>query len=242
MILPGIVAGAAASAPPTDPDFASVALLLHGNGTNGSTTIVDSSSHARTPASNSATITTSQSVFGGGSINFNGSQATRYADDTEFSIGSGLFSLQLMARFSDTGTLRFPCGQGDSSGSNASCSIVIQRTVGNRIRAIAFSGPSAAVDITGTTAISSSTWYYIGFGRDTGNVWRLYVGTSGTANLDGSATVSTTVNDSSNQWGVGALGELTSNQMSGQIDELRLTVGVYRSDLATVPTAAYPNS
>jgi hypothetical protein len=53
-----------------DPSFASVLLLLHGDGTNGSTTFTDSSSYARTMArtAGTPTISTSQQVFGTGSI------------------------------------------------------------------------------------------------------------------------------------------------------------------------------
>ena len=57
-----------------DPYFSNVALLLHGNGTNGSTTITDSSPTPKTvTAVGNAQISTAQSKFGGASIVFNGS-------------------------------------------------------------------------------------------------------------------------------------------------------------------------
>ena len=62
-----------AAAGPPDPDFANVSLLLHGDGTNGSTTIVDSSSSSKTvTAVGDAQISTAQSKFGGSSIYFDG--------------------------------------------------------------------------------------------------------------------------------------------------------------------------
>jgi hypothetical protein len=52
-----------------DPYFANVSLLLHGNGTNGSTTIVDSGKSPKTvTVSGNARISTEQSKFGGSSL------------------------------------------------------------------------------------------------------------------------------------------------------------------------------
>ena len=56
-----------------DPYFANVSLLLHGNGTNGSTSIIDSSPTPKTiTVVGNAQISTAQSKFGGGSIRLNG--------------------------------------------------------------------------------------------------------------------------------------------------------------------------
>jgi len=64
----------AAPAGPTDPYFANVSLLLHGDGTNGSTNIVDSSYNPKTiTVAGNAQISTTQSKFGGSSIYFDGS-------------------------------------------------------------------------------------------------------------------------------------------------------------------------
>ena len=63
----------AAAAGPTDPDFANVSLLLHGDGTNGSTTIIDSSPSPKTvTAVGDAQISTTQSKFGGASMYLDG--------------------------------------------------------------------------------------------------------------------------------------------------------------------------
>jgi hypothetical protein len=58
---------------PVDPYFSNVSLLLHGDGTNGSTTIVDSSPSPKTvTAAGDAQISTAQSKFGGASLAFDG--------------------------------------------------------------------------------------------------------------------------------------------------------------------------
>ncbi len=57
--------------PPVDPYFAHVALLLHGEGSPGSTSIVDSSSnHIAMNTHGTVTIDTSQGEFSGGSMDF----------------------------------------------------------------------------------------------------------------------------------------------------------------------------
>lgn len=56
-----------------DPYFSNVSLLLHGNGTNGSASIIDSSPSPKTvTAVGNAQISTAQSRFGGASIAFDG--------------------------------------------------------------------------------------------------------------------------------------------------------------------------
>ena len=58
---------------PVDGDFTDVSLLLKGEGTNGSTTIVDSSPSPKSVAAlNGAQISTAQSKFGSASIAFDG--------------------------------------------------------------------------------------------------------------------------------------------------------------------------
>jgi len=72
-----------------DPYFANVSLLLHGNGANGSTSIIDSSPTPKTiTAVGNAQISTAQSKFGGASIAFDGSgDYTSTVDSSAFQIG-----------------------------------------------------------------------------------------------------------------------------------------------------------
>jgi hypothetical protein len=68
MVITGREAG------PADPYIGNVSLLLHGDGANGSTTIIDSSPSPKTvTAFGDAQISTAQSKFGGSSIAFDGS-------------------------------------------------------------------------------------------------------------------------------------------------------------------------
>ena len=78
---------------PVDPQFGSVSLLLHGDGANGSTTIVDSSPTPKTvTAFGDAQISTAQSKFGGASIAFDGTGDYLSANDGDLVLGTGSFN------------------------------------------------------------------------------------------------------------------------------------------------------
>ena len=81
---------------PVDEEFDKVSLLLHGDGTNGSTTIIDSSSSPKAvTAVGDAQISTAQSKFGGASIAFDGAGdwLTTPASNN-FAFGIGDFTIE----------------------------------------------------------------------------------------------------------------------------------------------------
>lgn len=84
-----------------DPFYNNVSLLLLGNGTNGSTTFVDSGPANRTVTISSGTpiITTSQFKYGNGSIT-GGRIETPY--DAAFNWGTGDFTIEFWFRYSGT--------------------------------------------------------------------------------------------------------------------------------------------
>ena len=81
---------------PADEYFQNVSLLLHGNGTNGSTTITDNSPSPKTvTAVGNAQISTAQSKFGGASIAFDGSVDGCTASlSNDFNLGSADFTIE----------------------------------------------------------------------------------------------------------------------------------------------------
>lgn len=86
---------AAAPSGPSDPDFASVALLLHMDGANASTTFTDSSGNAHAVTANGgAQISTAQSKFGGASADFDAVNSyLSVADDASLHLG-GTWTLE----------------------------------------------------------------------------------------------------------------------------------------------------
>ena len=99
-----------------DPYYNNVSLLLHGDGANGSTTIVDSSPTPKTvTAFGDAQISTAQSKFGGSSLAFDGSgDYVGIADSADFTFGSGNFTIEFWVYPSDN-TQRIIASHGNAA-------------------------------------------------------------------------------------------------------------------------------
>jgi hypothetical protein len=82
-------------------------LLLHCNGTNGSTVFTDSSAsgHAVT-ANGDAKISTAQYEFGGASGLFGGNDYLSVLDSPDWDLGTGDFTFECWANFSSTATVQ----------------------------------------------------------------------------------------------------------------------------------------
>jgi hypothetical protein len=79
-----------------DTNFADVSLLLHGDGTSGSTTITDSSSNAVVVTANgNAQIDTAVKKFGTGSIQFDGDNDYLSAGTSLGNFGTGDFTIEM---------------------------------------------------------------------------------------------------------------------------------------------------
>lgn len=87
---------------PADPHFAKVALLLHFEGANNSTTFTDSSSHARSgTAVGGAKLSTSSPLTGAASGVFAGSSDyVQYAHNAADNVGTGAFCIEAQAALS----------------------------------------------------------------------------------------------------------------------------------------------
>ena len=98
----------------TDPNFADVSLLLHGNGTNGSTTITDSSPSPKTvTAVGNAQISTAQSKFGGSSIAFDGTgDYLSVPNDGTLQMGSVDFTIEFWIYFNSLSGYQTPFDKG----------------------------------------------------------------------------------------------------------------------------------
>ena len=83
-----------------DPFFNNVSLLLHGDGTNGSTTIVDSSPSPKTvTAFGDAQISTAQSKVGGASLAFDGTGDYAEVIDDTIRLGNSDFTIEFWVYF-----------------------------------------------------------------------------------------------------------------------------------------------
>ena len=214
--------------PSTDPDFTSVSLLLHMDGSNGSTTFTDSSSDGiAVTANGNAQISTAQSKFGGASGLFDGSgDYLSTAALASLAPGTGAFTIECWVRWTDR------------SGAQALFNYVgvwsLNKAFANVIQTdnIMTSGGS----LISTTTFVDNQWYHIAVSRGAGAA-RLYVDGVEESSVSGTnANLSTT-----NVWvGRTLFGNL---YLKGYIDDLRLTIGVDRYTANfTPPTAPFPDA
>jgi hypothetical protein len=214
----------------SDPYFSSVSLLLHMDGSNGSTTFTDSSGTPKTvTAYGGAAISTAQSKFGGAGGYFDGSgDYLSTPSSSDFNFGSGDFTVEAWVYLnsvsddwfvvSSAGTGGFFFGNQPGGGWG------VGRT------AIAWD------HVSGDTA-STSTWYHVAASRS-GAILRIFV--------DGTQVGSTFTNSQSYDLSTGGLtvgSQGASFFLNGYIDDLRITKGVARYTATfTPPAAAFPDS
>lgn len=206
-------------------------ILLLFNGTDASTSIIDDNiggaAHTWTAAGN-AQIDTAVKKFGTGALLLDGTgDWVTTGDHADFTLGSGEWTVDCWFNCTGaTGTTLFFAGQGDSGATGTTISLALARNASDHILVQAFvSSTSFAVE--GNTQFNDATntgWHHFAFVR-TGDTLKLFI--DGTQE-GGDVAISGSINDSSNAFRVGALGELTTNTWIGSLDVFRLSVGVAR--------------
>lgn len=232
-----------------DGNFSQVSLLLHGNGTNASTTIVDSSRTAKTPTLfGNAQISTAQSKFGGASIAYDGSGDSvlyAYSSDTWL---NGDFTIELLL-YPNSITTAFLLNQGGGTGiAFASIELLLWNT--GKIN-FAASSANTSYDIgseSGSTGeigtATVSTWNHVAVTRS-GNVYRGFV--NGVQGYTQTLAL-TPYNTSTRGFAVGGNFQTTwgsgtpINSPNGYMEEVRITKGFARYTANfTPPTFELPN-
>lgn len=221
------------SSVPPDPDFASVELLLHMDGSNGATTFPDSSSRARTISRQGNTvISTAQSMFGGASAFFDD------AGDYLASVASSGFNFQ-------TGDLTVECWI--RPGGTATDFVIDNRNSGGTgwafyitsTNTLLLQGTAGSPNFleSAASAITRGAWQHIAWTRASG-VNRLFV-----AGTQVATNSTTTCGDSSAvPLNIGRRQAADDLFFNGYIDELRITKGVARYTGSFTPTGPFSNS
>jgi hypothetical protein len=215
--------------PGQDRFYNQVSLLLHGNGTNGSTTITDNSPSPKTvTAVGNAQISTAQSKFGGASIAFDGTgdwvQTPRSLD---FAFGTADYTIEFwFYLLSGDPNLRLIEFEGNVD--NVSCNL---NTSNSGILSY-FNGSSNS--LSSANLYTTNTWNHLALVRNAGTA-KVYLG--GTSVI----TQATTPNTTSPR--ILYIGGASSTTLNGYIDDLRITKGIARYTANfTPPTAPFPDS
>lgn len=226
-----------------DPNWANVVLLLHCDGADASTTFTDVSPVGRTmTAVNNAQVDTAQSVFGGASALFDGTNdSITTPDSTSLDLSaanSDQFTIECWIRPAANTGFRHIIGQYNTS-TGFSC--LIQMDAANLN--FTFDPGSGGVGITGTgSGLTTGAWHHIAVSKNSSGKIRLFID----GVMVGSSTPSNSVirTDRTVVWSLG-LTSNNANDYNGHIDEVRITKGVCRYDSDsgfTVPTAAFPET
>ena len=224
---------------PADPYIGNVSLLLHGDGTNGSTTIIDSSPNPKTvTAFGDAQISTAQSKFGGASIAFDGTGDYVEVNGTNASLemGSGSWTVEMWVYH----TARASAGLTSSLYDSLALSSGTTNAI--RLRITSFGNLTfyryGTPVFTSSAVISLATWTHVAVVKD-GSTLNFYL--NGT-NV-GSIADTVTYTNGLNRPILGADGfDPGSVLFNGYIDELRITKGIARyTSNFTPPTAPFPD-
>ena len=219
---------------PSDPYFSNVALLLHGDGTNGSTTIIDSSPSSKTvTAFGDAQISTAQSKFGS-AIAFDAVGDRLTASSADFAFGTGDFTIETWLYVITIGVERGFMQTSDVAGglkpsylTGVTLYFAGSNTIVARI---------GGATITSTTsAFSLNTWFHFALTRNNGSV-KIFV--NGVERASGSSS------DNCIGQNIVVGGYYDASYLyNGYIDDFRITKGVARyTSNFTPPTAPFPNS
>lgn len=208
--------------PPVDPFGAEAEVLLHFDGSNGSTVLTDSSGngYAVTSAGAACSLTTSEKKWGTASLNLSGA-AGGYATFALTSMPSQM-TIECWVRPTSNGYRFFFALSPDPGG-----------------LAINSSGKLAYDDgtsIPGTTTMTLNTWHHIAMVVD-GTNRRAYLNGILEASASGRPTISGSVTAA-----IGASSSSGNDRIIGQIDDFRLTYGevLYNANF-TPPTGPFPN-
>lgn len=207
-----------------------VSLLLHLNGSNGSTNFIDTSNNQHSMiSSGSVQLDTSQYKYGTSSAIFNGgtSDYLQTPSNSVFNFGTGDFTIEMWFRVSF----------------HSSSTRVIFAIDSNNWAYIGGDNSlrfyKGGIAIDGSLSIPVNTWHHIAYSRSN-NIGRLFLN----GVLDGN-TITDNTNYTSSSLRFGGSPGSPTYPFTGWIDEIRVTKGVSRyTDNAnfTPPTSEFPDA
>jgi len=219
---------------PADPYIGNVSLLLHGDGANGSTTIVDSSPSPKTvTAVGDAQISTAQSKFGGSSIAFDGSgDYLSISSNTALALGS-TWTIEFFVYLNTLGGGDSRNGFVSTDTSNTNGHLQIYTETGP-ILVVRCGGAGGNDATSGSSPFNAATWTHLAF---VSNNLAATIYVNGLANGTGTLASASTEPISR----IGAL-IFSAYDLDGYIDDLRITKGIARYTANfTPPTAPFPD-
>lgn len=214
-----------------DPNWANVTLLLHCDGTDGSTSFPDNSDSAHTvTATGDAQIDTAEFKFGTGSALFDGNtDGLTVPNSSDFDFDSGDFTIECWIRTSSLAANEFIINK--RSGGATGWALLVTTAGAVQWQPIGQASLTSSAGL-----ISVDTWHHVAL---------TYSGTTTTIWVDGvsggSGTRSALTANAVDMM-LGRRNDSASGYWTGWIDEVRVTTGVARYTANfTPPSAAFPD-
>lgn len=194
----------------------SALLLLHMDGANLSTAVIDSSSYARSITRNgSPFISTAQSKFGGASFQTTTSTYFIASDSNDWTF-SGNFTVDCWIRITANAAGIGLFGHGTSGPANG---YGAQITAGGALRFAAYNAGATLVDLSSAASeFTTAVWYHIAVQRS-GNVFTLWKNGTQIA----TATASVTIPNVATTFRGGQAVVFSTTAFDGHIDEFRVS-------------------
>ena len=233
--LNSVISAAAAAA--TDPNFASVGLLMQSKGVSpGSQVFTDYSSNGHTlTAVNQVNHSDTQVKFNSTSAYFDGvDDAITLGGTSTLDFGSGDFTIECWF-YADSVQDGYIFSTNNYTGS-VGVSFGIQSN--NKFR-FTIGGSGTAYTLDSTTVYTALVWHHCAAVRSGSTMYIYYNGNR----LDSRACAGT-ITASATGFIAGELVAFSANDIAGYLDEIRITKGVARYTGATydIPTATFPNA
>lgn len=232
------VIGAGGLGGETDIYWSDVSLLMKSDGTNGSTTITDSSSNVLTLAAvGNAQISTSTVKFGSGSVSLDGSgDYINASDPTVLNFGTGDYTLEGWFNFTSIATDRGLFAKFSTVSGTRGINLRYAPSVSG-LRLVV-GGTTTVLAQNGSFTPTLGDWYHVAYTNSASN-HRVFV--------NGSSVIASSSNvgniDTAVDFLIGSAQTVSNSDFYGFIDEVRVTKGVARYTANfTPPTAPFPTS
>ena len=211
-----------------DPHFGKVSLLLHMDGVDGSTTIIDQIGAQCLPVGD-ARLSTAQSVYGGSSLLLGGSMdGLQINHSGALNFGTGDFTIEMWVYvIAHTDVLAALFSSGGSSWSSGEC--ILRFDTGSVLSLYTY-GSGVLV---GTGSFPAGQWQHVALCRSGGTA-SIYRG--GVAVASGSLPGN--LNFSNNLKSFLGYSDFDKRSLNGYIDDLRVTKGLARYTASFTPPAA----
>ena len=211
-----------------DPSYSSVSLLLHGEGSNGSTTITDNSVSPKTiTITGGPQISTAQSKFGSSSVYLPSSSSIATPSSSGFEFGTGDFTVEFWWYVTT-----LPTSEDRLVNFGGAPNSFLNLTYGYSSNTFTIVNESVAHILTTNQSVSLNQWHHVAYTRSSNTLYLFFNGTLlGSTGVGGISTPSTSVTFSSGPGG------------SSYFDDIRITKGVARYTSAfTPPSATFPDA